>query len=1060
MKKAALFFFALAVLTKVTAQTPKTDAALNTQGTVIKNETSIDANTPLRVGTFLLDENASKVNNNQYAGVTLSGTDTYTGTVTPAIVSYPSFYSIKVKFTNANSGASTLALNGLAAKNIKKILSGVLVSLSSGDICANCSYWLMYNGTDFQILGGGSSGGGGGGGTWGTITGTLTDQVDLSNSLSSKQPALNVTAIKSSAYNAVARDFVPVSTAGGSITITLPTAPPDGTFIGVKMVDQSSSNTVTVAAGGSDLFNVLGGLSTFSLLSLNQTAVFQFHCTGFCASGIWYSVSENRTTGITNTAISNEIPKSNGTNIIPSGLFSSTSGSLDLGSTSISGDRTISAKSSSASNALFLQTTNSSGTATNALQIFISGTRAVVAGVPGQLSLPTQTYITSSLVGSAFGFDFANFSGMAHVSVANTSGPNSVLFPSGIVATTNSGTPSNGFGVGMKFLAQNSAGTNVVGSTIHSVFNNVTPGSEGASFVIQNIIGGTLAEKIRFTSQGEIGLSGANFGTSGQVLTSGGVGAAASWTTVGGGNPFSDATAILKDNSDATKLLRMELGGFTMGTTRVLTPPNFDGIIATTNNAQTISGVQTFSSLPTIPVTPVASTDAVSKGYVDGLTLGPFSTTLNGYTLTSGGAGKLLLGDNTWLAAGTSGKVLVSNGTTWINSTPTFPNASATTRKIIVSDGTNWTASTETYAVPGTSGNVLTSNGTNWTSAAPISAGWNLTGATNFTGPVTINGTATNTLTWDFGNLGTTDTDGAGGLYTNTTAATPGTFLVSQNHSPNIAFKAFAYKSNATAASESSVMRISNDPLQSTTGIVGNLVVKSNINGGGDLNLFTIWKKEGFGTTVNIYNSYTNPSTYDRLLLSSDFISGGFSIMKDGPAGPLYIGNEQDGAVQFRVNSGNRWVIYGSATAYSLVPNADNVYDLGGNPGTGNIARNIYGYQMHLGGSVAPVSTLDVSGSAGFNISSTSTDITLDITHHTILVDASGANRTITLPAASGCTRRTYVIKKSDSSGNSVTIDGNASETIDGATTKTVNTQYSGWEIHGNGTAWSIIATF
>jgi len=69
--------------------------------------------------------------------------------------------------------------------------------------------------------------------------------------------------------------------------------------------------------------------------------------------------------------------------------------------------------------------------------------------------------------------------------------------------------------------------------------------------------------------------------------------------------------------------------------------------------------------------------------------------------------------------AGTSGKILVSDGTNIVSSTPTFPNASATTRKIIVSDGTNWVASTETYATPGTSANLMTSDGTNWTSAAP-----------------------------------------------------------------------------------------------------------------------------------------------------------------------------------------------------------------------------------------------------------------------------------------------------------------------------------------------------
>ncbi len=67
--------------------------------------------------------------------------------------------------------------------------------------------------------------------------------------------------------------------------------------------------------------------------------------------------------------------------------------------------------------------------------------------------------------------------------------------------------------------------------------------------------------------------------------------------------------------------------------------------------------------------------------------------------------------------------MLVSDGTNWITSTPTFPNASATTRKIIVSDGTNWTASTETYAVPSTSGKIMQSDGTNWTSATPTGTG-------------------------------------------------------------------------------------------------------------------------------------------------------------------------------------------------------------------------------------------------------------------------------------------------------------------------------------------------
>jgi hypothetical protein len=111
-------------------------------------------------------------------------------------------------------------------------------------------------------------------------------------------------------------------------------------------------------------------------------------------------------------------------------------------------------------------------------------------------------------------------------------------------------------------------------------------------------------------------------------------------------------------------------------------------------------------------------------------------------------------------------------------------------------------------------------------------------------------------------------------------------------------------------------------------------------------------------------------------------------------------------------------------------------------------------------GTTTPTSRLETAASLGAAIASTSTDITLDETYYTVLVDASGAARTITLPAAAGCTRRIYVIKKTDSSGNSVTIDGNASETIDGATTSTLAAQWNTKVIQSNGTSWFITSSF
>jgi hypothetical protein len=83
--------------------------------------------------------------------------------------------------------------------------------------------------------------------------------------------------------------------------------------------------------------------------------------------------------------------------------------------------------------------------------------------------------------------------------------------------------------------------------------------------------------------------------------------------------------------------------------------------------------------------------------------------------------------------------------------------------------------------------------------------------------------------------------------------------------------------------------------------------------------------------------------------------------------------------------------------------------------------------------------------------------ITLNDTHFIITCDASSAAFTVTLPAASKFTGRVYHIKKTDSSGNAVTVDGNMSETIDGDTTKVIATQYDSMMIVSNGSNWYII---
>lgn len=67
---------------------------------------------------------------------------------------------------------------------------------------------------------------------------------------------------------------------------------------------------------------------------------------------------------------------------------------------------------------------------------------------------------------------------------------------------------------------------------------------------------------------------------------------------------------------------------------------------------------------------------------------------------------------------------------------------------------------------------------------------------------------------------------------------------------------------------------------------------------------------------------------------------------------------------------------------------------------------------------------------------------------------APAANMTINLPAASTATGKRFKIQKTDNSAFTVTIDGASSETINGALTYVLNTQYQVVELECDGAAW------
>jgi DUF4097 and DUF4098 domain-containing protein YvlB len=99
---------------------------------------------------------------------------------------------------------------------------------------------------------------------------------------------------------------------------------------------------------------------------------------------------------------------------------------------------------------------------------------------------------------------------------------------------------------------------------------------------------------------------------------------------------------------------------------------------------------------------------------------------------------------------------------------------------------------------------------------------------------------------------------------------------------------------------------------------------------------------------------------------------------------------------------------------------------------------------------------VQMNASVGYKYTAVSAGTTLDGTHHDVNVDATAGAVTITLPTAVGITGRRYWIRKLDSSANAVVVDGDGSETINGALTYSLTSQYATVEVESNGANWMV----
>jgi hypothetical protein len=118
---------------------------------------------------------------------------------------------------------------------------------------------------------------------------SFNDDGTLKTGVAGDRLGLTPTAVKTAPYTAVAGDLVPVDTTSGAVTVTLPTAPADGAVVCVKQITRGGTNTVTVACGGSDVFNKAAGATSATLTLLAQAMLVQYKTSG----AIWFVVTDD-----------------------------------------------------------------------------------------------------------------------------------------------------------------------------------------------------------------------------------------------------------------------------------------------------------------------------------------------------------------------------------------------------------------------------------------------------------------------------------------------------------------------------------------------------------------------------------------------------------------------------------------------------------------------------------------------------------------------------------------------------------------------------------------------
>jgi len=188
----------------------------------------------------------------------------YAATLSPAAASYVAGMLVKLKAANANTTASTLNVNGLGAKTIKKADGST--DLAANDIVAGQLCLFVYDGTYFQLISTGSS--------VVTTAGTQT----LSNKRRTRR-AVPVTQSATPTINSDNMDIAQITGLAQAITsmsTNLSGTPNAGDLLEIQITDNGTARAIT---WGTSFASTTVSLPTTTVISTRLRVLLEWNAT-------------------------------------------------------------------------------------------------------------------------------------------------------------------------------------------------------------------------------------------------------------------------------------------------------------------------------------------------------------------------------------------------------------------------------------------------------------------------------------------------------------------------------------------------------------------------------------------------------------------------------------------------------------------------------------------------------------------------------------------------------------------------------------------------------------